>query len=181
TWVKLSEVTVKGAQYNSPECYPHPECLQGTQVDLLKHINGFLDDPEKNQLIWLHGMAGIGKSAVVFTVAERMRGLKVIEEMNVEKRLAGTFFFLCKKIECHTAGYFFAMLVYQLATNFPSIQKDVNRVICDDPALLDPSTPLCDQMGAFFLKPLWWLQIRLHRCPPLLFVVDALDECTSGT
>ncbi|KAG1855717.1 hypothetical protein DFJ58DRAFT_745399 [Suillus subalutaceus] len=96
SWAKLSEVAVKGAQYNSCERLPHPKCLQGTWVDFLKYIHRFLDDTEDNQLVWLHGTAGVGKSAVAFTVAERMRGLKVTEEMNVEKRLVGTFFFSCK-------------------------------------------------------------------------------------
>ncbi|OJA18655.1 hypothetical protein AZE42_13214, partial [Rhizopogon vesiculosus] len=62
-WQKLSEVAVKGAQYNSPQRQPHPECLEGTRVDLLNYIYAFLDNPEKNQLIWLHGTAGVGKSA----------------------------------------------------------------------------------------------------------------------
>jgi hypothetical protein len=127
----------------------------------------------------VHGTAGIGKSAVAFTVADKMRGLKVTEETNVEKRLAGTFFFSRKHTKRCTAGYFFATLVYQLATNFPSIREDVNRTIHDNPALLDPDTPLCDQMEAFFLRPLRWLRIRLRGCPPLSFVVDALDECSS--
>ncbi|KAG1813951.1 uncharacterized protein BJ212DRAFT_1274753, partial [Suillus subaureus] len=183
-WVKLSEVAVKGAQYNSYEHQPHPKCLQGTcfvttWVDLLKYIHRFLDDTEKNQLVWLHGMAGIGKSAIVFTVAERMRGLKVTEEMNVKKWLAGMFFFSRKHMKRCTAGYFFAMLVYQLANNFPSIWKDVNRAIHDNPALLDPDMPLCDQMEALFLQPLQKLQLRLRGCLPLSFVVDVLDECTS--
>jgi hypothetical protein len=178
-WAKLSEVAVKGAQYNSPERHPHPKCLEGTRVDLLKYIYGFLDDPEKNKLIWLHGTAGVGKSAVAFTVAERMKSLKVTEETKVEKRLAGTFFFSRKHTKRCTARYFFATLVHQLATNFPSIRKDINRTIHDNPALLDPDTPLCDQMEALFLQPLRKLQLRLRGCPSLSFVVDALDECTS--
>jgi len=148
-------------------------------VDLLKYIYGFLDGTERNQLVWLHGTAGVGKSAVAFTVAERMRSLKVIEETNVEKRLAGTFFFSRKHTKRCTAGYFFATLVYQLATNFPSIRKDVDRTIRDNPALLDPDTPLCDQMEALFLQPLRKLRLRLRGCRPLTFVIDALDECTS--
>jgi len=179
TWAKLSEVAVKGAQYNSRERQPHPKCLQGTRVDILKYIHEFLDDTEKNQLVWLHGTAGVGKSAVAFTVAEKMRGLKVTEETKVEKRLGGTFFFSRKHTKRCTAGYLFATLVYQLGTNFPSIQKDVSRIIRDNPALLDPDTPLCDQMEALFLRPLRKLQPRLRGCPPLSFVIDALDECTS--
>ncbi|KAG1855756.1 hypothetical protein DFJ58DRAFT_727416 [Suillus subalutaceus] len=179
TWTRLSQVAVKGAQYNSPERQPHPKCLEGTRVDLLKFIHGFLDDRKKNQLIWLHGTAGVGKSAVAFTVAERMKGLKVTEETNVEKRLAGTFFFSRKHTKRCTTGYFFVTLAYQLATNFPSIRQDVNRAIRNNPALLDPDAPLCDQMEALFLQPLRKLQLRLRGCPPLSFVVDALDECTS--
>ncbi|KAG1817492.1 uncharacterized protein BJ212DRAFT_1200980, partial [Suillus subaureus] len=138
-WARLSQVAVKGAQYNSRECQPHLKCLEGTRVDLFKYIHRLLDKEVKNQLIWLHGMAGIGKSAVVFTIAERMK--------------AGTFSFLCKHTKCCMAGYFFVMLVYQLAINFPSIQQDVNRAIHNNSTLLDPDTPLCNQMEALFLQP----------------------------
>ncbi|KAG1799442.1 uncharacterized protein HD556DRAFT_128594 [Suillus plorans] len=178
-WLKLSQVAVTGAQYNSGERLPHPKCLKGTRVDLLKYIHESLDDPEKNQLIWLHGTAGVGKSAVAFTVAETMRGLKVTEETNVEKRLAGTFFFSRKHTKRCTAGHFFATLAYQLATNFPSIRMDVSRAIRNNPALLNTDTPLRDQMEALFLQPLRKLRLRFPGCPPLSFVVDALDECTS--
>ncbi|KAG2107927.1 uncharacterized protein F5147DRAFT_612902 [Suillus discolor] len=172
-WLKLSQVAVTGAQYNSGERLPHPKCLNGTRVDLLKYIHELLDDPEKNQLIWLHGTAGVGKSAVAFTVAETMRGLKVTEET------PGTFFFSRKYTKRCTAGHFFATLAYQLATNFPSIRMDVSRAIRNNPALLNPDTPLRDQMEALFLQPLRRLRLRFPGCPPLTFVVDALDECTS--
>ncbi|KAG2150878.1 hypothetical protein DEU56DRAFT_691875, partial [Suillus clintonianus] len=134
---------------------------------------------EKNRLIWLHGTAGVGKSAVAFTVAERMKNVKVREQVANEKRLAGSFFFSRKHTKRCTTGYFFATLVYQLASNFPSIREDVNKAIRENPALLDPDTPLCDQMEALFLQPLRRLRFRLRGCPPLSFVVDALDECTS--
>ncbi|KAG1765657.1 hypothetical protein EDD22DRAFT_968460 [Suillus occidentalis] len=181
TWEKLSQVAVKGAEYDSRERRPHPKCLQGTRVDLLKYIHRSLDDREKSRLIWLHGTAGVGKSAVPFTVAETMRDIKVTEDTHVEKRLAGTFFFSRKHTKRCTTGYFFATLVYQLATNFPSIRTDVNRTIRDNPALLDPDKSLRDQVEAFFIQPLRRLHLRLRGCPPLAFVVGALDECTSET
>ncbi|KAG2752743.1 hypothetical protein P692DRAFT_201894899, partial [Suillus brevipes Sb2] len=65
-WEKLSHVAVLGAEYDSPERQPHPKCLEGTRVDLLQFIHGLLD----NQIVWLHGTAGVRKSAVAFTVAE---------------------------------------------------------------------------------------------------------------
>ncbi|KAG2335967.1 hypothetical protein BDR05DRAFT_897414, partial [Suillus weaverae] len=145
TWEKLSQVTVKGAEYDSRERQPHPKCLKGTRVDLLDYIYGLLQKKEKNRLIWLHGTAGVGKSAVAFTVAEKMRG---------EKRLGGTFFFSRKHTKRRTTGYFFATLAYQLAINFPSVRGDVNRAIIENPALLDPDKSLRDQMEALFLRPL---------------------------
>ncbi|KAG2086327.1 uncharacterized protein F5147DRAFT_602186, partial [Suillus discolor] len=175
-WEKLSQVAVLGAKYDSPERQPHPKCLKGTRVDLLTFICGLLDKREKSQIIWLHGTAGVGKSAVAFTVAERMKGLKVIEETNIETRLAGTFFFSRKHTKRSTTGHFFATLAYQLASNFPSVEKDVNEAIRKTPAVLDSSESLRDQMMALFRRPLWHLQFRLRECPPPVFVVDALDE-----
>ncbi|KAG2158140.1 uncharacterized protein EDB93DRAFT_746936 [Suillus bovinus] len=177
-WEKFSQVAVKGAEHDSRERRPHPKCLKGTRVVLLNHIHGLSDTKETNRLIWLHGTAGVGKSAVAFTVAERMRGLKMTEETKEETRLGGTFFFSRKHTKRRTTGYFFITLAYQLAQNFSSIQTDVNRAILKDPTLLDPEKSLRKQMEGLFLQPLRKLRYRLQKCPPLTFVVDALDECT---
>ncbi|KAG1783154.1 hypothetical protein EV702DRAFT_959733, partial [Suillus placidus] len=181
TWEKLSQVTAKGAEHDSRECYPHPKCLEGTRVTLLDYIYGLLDKKEKNQIIWLHGKAGVGKSAVASTVAERMKSLKVTEQTCIETQHAGTFFFSHKHTKQRTTSYFFATLAYQPATNFPSVRTHVNRAILDNPALLDPDKSVRDQMKGLFLRSLRRLQVRLRECgsPPLVFIVDALDECTS--
>ncbi|KAG2141292.1 hypothetical protein DEU56DRAFT_700609, partial [Suillus clintonianus] len=178
---KLARVAVPGAAFDSSERQPHPKCLEGTRLDLLKYIHGFLDDRKKSRLIWLHGTAGVGKSAVAFTVAERMRDLKVTKETNIETRLAGTFFFSRKHTNRSTTGYFFATLAHQLARNFPSVRKDVNRAIRENPAILNPSQSLRDQMMALFRQPLWHLESRQRECLPPVFVVDALDECKPET
>ncbi|KAG1900075.1 uncharacterized protein F5891DRAFT_339022 [Suillus fuscotomentosus] len=99
-----------------------------------------------SQIIWLHGTAGVGKSAVAFTVAERMKSLKMTEESETETRLSGTFFFTRKHTKRTTTGHFFATLAYQL-----------------NPAVLDSSKSLRDQMMALFRRPLWHLQSRSAR------------------
>ncbi|KAG2101831.1 uncharacterized protein F5147DRAFT_655156 [Suillus discolor] len=181
TWEKLSQVAVLGAEYDSPERQPHPKCLEGTRVDLLKLIHRLLDKREKSQIIWLHGTAGVGKSAVAFTVAERMKSLKITQNTKIETRLAGTFFFSRNSKERSTTGHFFATLAYQLVSNFPSVKNDVNKAIHENPAVLDSSKSLCDQMKVLFRQPLRHLQFRLRACPPLVFVIDALDECKPKT
>ncbi|KAG2109740.1 uncharacterized protein F5147DRAFT_635171 [Suillus discolor] len=181
TWEKLSQVAVPGAEYDSPERQPHPKCLKETRVNLLKSIYGLLDKREMSQIIWLHGTAGVGKSAVAFTVAKRMKGLMMTEKTKIETRLAGTFFFARKHTKRTTAGHFFATLAYQLASNFPSVKNDVNKAIHENPAVLDSRKSLRDQMMALFRRPLSHLQSSLRECPPPVFVVDALDECQPET
>jgi len=181
SWERLCQVAVKDAGYDSRERQPHPKCLKGTRVDLLDHIHGLLDNGEKSRIVWLHGTAGVGKSAVAFTVAERMKALQVSEKTATEKRLAGSFFFSRKHTRRCTTGYFFATLACQLASNFASVREDVNNAIRENPGLLDPDKSLHDQMEALFLQPLLKLRFRLRDCPPSVFVIDALDECTSKT
>jgi hypothetical protein len=148
-------------------------------VDLFKYIHGFLDDAEKNQLVLLHGTAGVGKSAVALTVAEKMRDLNVTKDTNVEKRLGGTFFFRASIRNVARLDIYLRRLPTNLLPIFQASGR-MCRIIRDNPALLDPDAPLCDQMEAFFLRPLRKLQSRLCGCPPLSFVIDALDdECTS--
>jgi hypothetical protein len=106
-WEKLSQIAVKGAAYDSREREPQPKCLEGTRTVLLNHIHGFLDNREHDsRLIWLHGTAGVGKSAVAFTVAERMRGLQVTGWATKEKQFAGSFFSRTHTKRC-TTEYFF--------------------------------------------------------------------------
>jgi hypothetical protein len=181
TWEKLSQVAVPEAEYDSPERQPHPKCLKGTRVNLLEFIHGLLDKREKSQMIWLHGTAGVGKSAVAFTVAEMMKSLEVREDTKIETRLAGTFFFSRKHTKCSTTGHFFATLACQLASNFPSAKNHVNEAIRENPAVLDSSKSLRDQMKALFRQPLRHLQSRLRECLPPVFVIDALDECKPET
>ncbi|KAG2146234.1 hypothetical protein DEU56DRAFT_731565 [Suillus clintonianus] len=111
TWEKLSQVAVKGAEHDSRERRPHPKCLKGTRVAVLTHIYELLDTKEKNQLIWLHGTAGLGKSAVAFTVAERTK---------IKTRFAGTFFFSRKHTKRRTTR----------VTNAVSLRADANLCLC---------------------------------------------------
>lgn len=177
SWEKLSHVFVKGAEYDSRECQPHPRDLEGSWLDLTNCVHALLGCREKSQLIWLHGAAGVGKSSVAFNIAERMR---IKEPGDWEKRLAGSFVFSRKHTKRSTTGYFFATLAYQAASIHPHFKEIATESTLENPALLDPDKSLRDQMEKLFLWPLRRLRLRSGvKCPPLVFVVDALHECTS--
>jgi hypothetical protein len=52
------------------------ECLPGTPQDILKFVTDWLTTPsEKQNVLWLHGLAGYGKRTISTTVAEYFRDL----------------------------------------------------------------------------------------------------------
>src|ERR1700735_2669814 len=52
------------------------ECLPGTREDILKFITGWLTAPSDDQnILWLYGLAGSGKSTISTTIAEYFREL----------------------------------------------------------------------------------------------------------
>ncbi|KAJ5727438.1 hypothetical protein N7493_005258 [Penicillium malachiteum] len=46
------------------------DCLEGTQVNTLKRIQSWLESPHSQNMFWLSGMAGTGKSTISRTVAK---------------------------------------------------------------------------------------------------------------
>jgi pantothenate kinase-related protein Tda10 len=60
-------------QMNASSC---PECLPDTRQDLLKSIADWQTTPSPDQnIFWLHGQAGSGKSTISTTLAEYFREL----------------------------------------------------------------------------------------------------------
>ncbi|KAF5696934.1 hypothetical protein FMUND_15551 [Fusarium mundagurra] len=60
----------EGASFDSRDEEHNPTCLQNTQVELLKNICYWIDDPDSKTMFWLNGMAGTGKSTIARTVAQ---------------------------------------------------------------------------------------------------------------
>ena len=64
-----------GAAYDSRERDPAPRCLAGTRKEILKEIETWIEAGHQGKsILWLHGPAGAGKSAIAQTVAETCAG-----------------------------------------------------------------------------------------------------------
>src|SRR5271154_3314450 len=58
----------KNASYD-----PAIQCLEGTRVDVLNQIDNWINSREPgNNLFWLRGVAGSGKTAIASTVAAHL-------------------------------------------------------------------------------------------------------------
>ncbi|KAJ7190185.1 hypothetical protein GGX14DRAFT_314376, partial [Mycena pura] len=60
--------------YNSGERFPDPACHPGTRIKVLGDLFSWSSDTSlQNQLLWLYGSAGMGKSAIAQTFAGEMQ------------------------------------------------------------------------------------------------------------
>ncbi|KAI9861064.1 MAG: hypothetical protein M1813_005493 [Trichoglossum hirsutum] len=153
------------AVFNSYEKRHDPLCLPETRVDILKQIMSWVDGRDERCIFWLNGMAGTGKSTVARTVARIC---------NEQERLGASFFFSRGGGDISHAGKFFTSIAVQLANKLPPLKRYICEAVAahNDIASQDPR----DQWTQLVLQPLSKLVANSFQ-PPLILVVDALDEC----
>ncbi|KAJ3533064.1 hypothetical protein NMY22_g7487 [Coprinellus aureogranulatus] len=139
-----------GERCDAPKC--HPETRKAVQGDIFSWISHGTNDERPRQLLWLTGPAGAGKTAVMGTISERRSKLRFVTT-------------LAYQIQGHPR------LHNQLSV-------DMLSAVHRDPALFQMG--LTAQMEALVLEPL--RASHKHRpssnpTPPLVIVVDGLDEC----
>ena len=65
---------VPEAAFNSHTNQHKPECLPNTRVELLDRIKEWINSPQGKCILWLNGMAGMGKSTIARTLARDWDG-----------------------------------------------------------------------------------------------------------
>ncbi|KAF3223545.1 hypothetical protein TWF106_004935 [Orbilia oligospora] len=177
--------TAKGASFGDYDNQYEPECLPGTRVDLLKHIENWANDVEGKKAFWMYGMAGTGKSTVSRTVARSLQ---------TNGRLGGSFFFKRGEAGRSTGLLFVVTLAAQLARSLRgTMASSIRAVLKAEPDI--PSRSIEEQFKKLIFGPLAEFKAlnphdtRAGTSQPSLrnsiktikrtrvMVVDALDEC----
>jgi len=154
---------VHAAEYDSYQTPPRPSCFENTRVQLLDTISDWVHDENELQSIYiLYGIAGIGKSTVAKTVAERAAGNGI---------LGGSFFFSRGEVDRKTARSFFPTLAYQLALHYAEFAWCIYGLIEENRDVAQRD--IRKQFNILIATPL--RQMRVHK--RTLIVIDALDEC----
>ncbi|KAJ6468600.1 hypothetical protein DFH09DRAFT_497207 [Mycena vulgaris] len=112
-------------------------------------------------ILWLHGPAGAGKSAIMKTLSQRLAGAN---------RLGGAFFFKRGHPTRGNANVLFATIALQLAVNSPELELRISRIVEKNPTLVDRSIDV--QLQELVLKPCYDLDGA-----PWIVMIDGLDEC----
>jgi AAA ATPase domain len=144
-------------------------CFEGTRVSILAEIMSWFESTENGTppIYWLVGLAGIGKSTIAKTVAERAD-----KRPEKDRMLGGSFFFSRSDAPLRNPNLVFSTLAFQLAQADNEFKNIIGEAVQQD-ATLGHKEPLA-QFEGLILKPL--NELNSHRRTTLI-VLDALDEC----
>ena len=139
-----------------------PECLAGTREDLLETIGKWVFlGPER--VFWLYGLAGSGKSTISTTIATFFQ----------EQRRLGAFVFCNRDIaERSEPSNVIRNLAFRLAHFNARLNAAVVAAIKNLPTIAE--SPLRLQFDKLLVEPL--LELSDDE-PPIVIILDALDEC----
>lgn len=145
-------------------------CLPNTRHDILNLVFDWLKDPNsKEDTLWLHGLAGSGKSTISTTIANILRGSGHL----------GAFLFFDRDVaERSDPSIVIRTLAYQLGKSDPDIGNVIRTAIARDPNIsLAPTSHQFETLIAKTFAP----PLSTHRPTPTamsaVIVMDALDEC----
>ena len=118
---------------------------------------------EGKNILWVHGPAGAGKSAIAQTVAETCTR---------DDELAASFFFSRTVASRNALKYFFPTIAIQIALSVPEVRHRVDNILKNDPWIAERALGSVDLVASFF-------QQGSALVPPSrsLVVIDGLDEC----
>jgi hypothetical protein len=148
------------------DAFSRSECLPGTRQEILRFITNWLTTPsEKQNVLWLHGLAGSGKSTISTTVSEYFR------DMN---RL-GCFMFFDRNDPNHSdPNPVIRTIAYRLASFDAQIRSAICAAIESDSSIAE--APIHKQFSRLLLEPLQSVGSQSME-GPIMIVIDALDEC----
>ncbi|KAJ6583549.1 WD40-repeat-containing domain protein [Mycena vulgaris] len=158
---------IRGARYvklrRDP---PVKSCLGDTRKEVIEDIISWCKDTSPDHPVyWLSGMAGTGKSTIAYTIC------KYLERDGQASRLGASFFCWRQIAGHHEPENIVPSIAYELALKLPNFRQ----------ALLDSGVDanipsLENHLDTLLITP-WEASIGDRvGLPPLVVVVDALDE-----
>ncbi|EKM79008.1 hypothetical protein AGABI1DRAFT_22157, partial [Agaricus bisporus var. burnettii JB137-S8] len=160
---KLLQHTIIGAEFDSSDRDPPPRCHPGTRLAILQRCLEFIIQcHNEGKLRWVVGPAGVGKSAVMQIVAEKVPDGVIFASvfLSVNGRQDGA-----KTI---------VTVAYQFAVKCEPYHHFIRHEITKDPSLVRKT--LSVQFQKFIIEP--FVNRRLFDpSHQFLVLIDGLDEC----
>ena len=134
--------------------------MGGTRVDVLQHLEDWLENECGQRVFWLNGLAGTGKSTIAQTFANITFA---------EGKLGASFFCSRDFGDRSNLQAILPTLAFQLAYQYPLFCEKLLPILRANSGTGRGS--LCSQMETLIVGPFQAVQT------PTLIIIDALDEC----
>ena len=116
--------------------------------------------PQDQNVFWLNGLAGTGKSTIAQSISEKL---------DHEGSLGASFFCSRDFLDRRLLKHIFPTLAYQFACHYPHVRSHIIKIIKKDPTIAH--TSLISQLENLIVGPLSEMNVSC------VVVIDALDEC----
>ncbi|KAJ7834481.1 hypothetical protein B0H14DRAFT_2363824 [Mycena olivaceomarginata] len=160
----LFQATAPGAFHDAAARFPQPKCHPETREEILEELFQWCSTRDAPNILWLHGPAGAGKSAIAQSLCERLES---------EKRLDASFFFKRGDALRGNGNRLFPTIAYHLALHLPEINDPISRVVRRNPAIVEKSLSI--QLKNLIMGPCE--AILSGRTQPIIIIIDGLNEC----
>ncbi|KXN83270.1 Vegetative incompatibility protein HET-E-1 [Leucoagaricus sp. SymC.cos] len=161
----ISEYTIPGAEFDSSARDPPPQCHPGTRLHVLEMIQGWIHNRHrKHRLLWLSGPAGVGKSAIIQSIAESTASMDIL----------GATLFFSKINNRNNPNLVFTTLAYQLGVRIPQYRRYLRKKMERDYRMLEKG--MKELFELLFVAPLAHLQGGTEYAKWVI-MLDGLDEC----
>ncbi|KAF4618537.1 hypothetical protein D9613_010071 [Agrocybe pediades] len=163
-------VPVDDARYNSAYsiAVKRRGCTASTREQILDDLRTWVKDPQGSKVFWMNGMAGTGKTTILYSFCEWL------EE---NERLAGNFFCSRASTSCRDLNNIVRSVAYQLAHYSPAFRSELCKI------LEEKQNPHMLNVGEQFK---WVVEKPLRNSKDAIpdgavIVIDALDECDNAS
>jgi hypothetical protein len=118
-------------------------------------------------ILWLHGPAAVGKSAIMQTLADNEAGSPY--------SILGSTIFISRPKRLDDSLRFFTTIAFQLAERFPAYRQYVVNILTHDPRIV--TKKVAEQFKWFIVKPFAEEKVLEGLRDTVLIIIDGLDEC----
>jgi len=170
----LQEASLSAA-HDASDRDPPPSCAPRTRERVIADImNWIKDSSPRMSVMWLNGPFGNGKSAIMQTIADRLRS-----DTSLEHHLAASFFFGRGKLGRDKAKFLIPTIAYQITISIPSTRQVIDKALIQDPTIILKKS-IDAQLRYLITRPLH--EVTRHSPPSAPFhtptvIIDGLDEC----
>ena len=144
-------------------------CLEGTRMQHIDDITAWTTriNQSQHRLLWMYGPAGVGKSAVAKSCAEK----------TAEQHRLGASFFFSRAHSVDDSKRFFTTIAHQLATKIGEYRRVLGPTIQHHQDLL--SKGLDVQFHELIIAP--FLKLAGKNVQDKTVIIDGLDECNGDS